>query len=98
MVRDDLIIKLRALMLDIIGVEIYHIDIDEDLRGKESFDKVSEELLKESITEDFNIDVDLSTMKTLTLDKIADYIKKENQYDLRESGVKYDPGKTLVMG
>ena len=79
--KDDLMIKLRALMLDIIGVEIYHIDIDEDLREKKSFDQGSEDILKESINEEFNIDMNLSKMKPLTLNKIADYIKQEQPAD-----------------
>lgn len=79
--RDDLMIKLRALMLDIIGVEIYHIDIDEDLRKKQSFDQGSEGILKESINEELNIDMDLSKMKPLTLNKITDHIKQEQTAD-----------------
>lgn len=81
--RDDLMIKLRALLLDIMGVEIYYIDNDTDLRAKQSFDQGSEELLLDALTKDFNVDIDLSTMKPLTLEKIADFIMQEKPYDLK---------------
>lgn len=81
--RDDLMIKLRALLLDIIGVEIYYIDTDADLRAKQSFDRGSEEIIKDSLNEDFNVDIDLSTMKPLTLEKIADFIMQEKSKDLK---------------
>ena len=68
-------------MLDIIGVQIYHIDVDEDLRKKQSFDQGSEDILKESINEELNIDMDLSKMKPLTFNKITDYLKQEETAD-----------------
>ena len=95
--RDDLMIKLRALMLDIIGVEIYHIDVDENLRKKQSFDQGSEDILKESINEEFNIDMDLSKMKPLTLNKIADHIKREQPADLNGSDVKGKPEENETL-
>lgn len=81
--RDDLMIKLRALLLDIIGVEIYYIDTDADLRAKQSFDQGSEELLIDALPKEFNVDIDLSIMKPLTLEKIADFIMQEQSYDLK---------------
>jgi hypothetical protein len=76
MEKEYLIIKLRALMLDIIGVEIYHLDIDEDLRNKKSFDAGCEEKLEECINDDFHIDIDIKSLKPLTMDKIAAKIIK----------------------
>lgn len=75
--RDYLLIKLRALLLDIIGVEIYYMSTEADLRSKESFDKGSHELLKESIFDCFYIDINLSNLVPLTLEKIADCIMNE---------------------
>jgi hypothetical protein len=101
--RDTLMIKLRALMLDIIGMEIYHIDIDEDLREKKSFEQVEAEILKESINKEFNVNIDITSLKPLTLDKIVDYIYLEmpsRTYKLRKPGSKDKPGekKTLNLG
>ena len=95
--RDDLMIKLRALMLDIIGVEIYHIDVDEDLREKQSFDQGSEDILKESINEELNVDMDLSKMKHLTLNKITDYIKQEQPIGLNGSDVQGEPEENETL-
>jgi len=75
--RDYLLIKLRALMLDIIGVEIYYIDIDADLIAKESFDHEEKELFKKSINEEFNIDIDFLKLQPFSLEKIADFIMQE---------------------
>ena len=91
--RDDLMIKLRALMLDIIGVEIYNIDLDEDLRKKQSFDQGSEEIFKECIDEEFNIDMDLSQLNPLTFVNIADYMIQEKQYGLKKPGLKNRQGE-----
>lgn len=88
-------IKLRALLLDIIGVEIYYIDIDADLREKQSFDQGSEELLKESINEEFNIDMDLLNLNPLSLEKIADYIMQEKSYDLKGGDITRERKKKL---
>ena len=75
--RDDVMIKLRSLLLDIIGVEIYHIDVDEDLREKESFDQNDEQNLKESIIEEFNVNIDIISLKPFTLDNIVYFIMQE---------------------
>ena len=75
--RDVLIIKLRTLLLDIIGAEIYHIDVDEDLREKRSFDQEDEKILKESINKKFNVNIDIASLYPLTLDNIVDSIMQE---------------------
>jgi hypothetical protein len=75
--RDTLTIKLRALMLDIIGVETYHIDVDEDLREKRSFDQIDEQSLIKSINREFNVNIDITSLKPLTLDNIVDSIMQE---------------------
>ena len=36
--RDDLIIKLKSLLMDVIGVESYSIEFNEDLRKRNSWD------------------------------------------------------------
>ena len=91
--RDDLMIKLKTLMLDIMGVEIYNIDPDEDLRKKQSFDQGSEEIFKESMDKKFNIDMDLSQPDPLTIANIADYIIKEKQYGRKKPGLKDRQGE-----
>jgi hypothetical protein len=74
--RNNLMIKVRALMLDIIGAEIYHIDVDEDIREKKSFDQSDEQILKESINKEFNVNIDITSLKPLTLNQIVYYIKR----------------------
>jgi hypothetical protein len=101
--RDTLMIKLRALMLDIIGVETYHIDVDEDLREKRSFDQEDEKILKESINKKFNVNIDIASLYPLTLDNIVDSIMQEQsakEVKLRKPGSKDKPGekKTLNLG
>ena len=76
----DLIISLKALMLDIFGVEIYSINSDEELRNRKTFDQGSMEILKELLYEKFNLEVDLSTLESLTLEVIADRIEKSQQH------------------
>jgi hypothetical protein len=75
--RDVLIIKLRTLLLDIIGVETYHIDVDEDLREKRSFDQIDEQSLIKSINREFNVNIDIASLYPLTLDNIVDSIMQE---------------------
>jgi len=83
---DYLMIRLRTLLLDIIGVEIYYMPPEADLRAKESFDAGSEELLRESIFDCFFIDIDLANQVPLTLEKIADYINQEIFLDSKGGG------------
>jgi len=92
--KDDLMIKLRALLLDIIGVEIYYIDVEADLRAKQSYDQGSEELLIDSLLKEFNVDIDLTTMKPLTLEKIADFIIQEKSKDLKGGAFTKEREKT----
>ena len=80
-------------MLDIIGVEIYNIDLDEDLRKKQSFDQGSEEIFKEIMDKKFNIDMDLSQLNPLTFVNIADYMIQEKQYGLKKTGLKDRQGE-----
>jgi len=84
--RDYLMIRLRAILLDIIGVEIYYMDTAADLRKKESFDIGSQELFRDSIFDCFYIDIDFSKQVPLTLEKIADYIIQEIFFDSEGGG------------
>ena len=73
--RDYLIIKLKSLLMDVIEVESYNIEFNEDLRKRNSWDIGCEKDFEKGIKEEL-IEVELSKLNPLTLDKIADAILK----------------------
>ncbi|UCH95114.1 MAG: hypothetical protein JSV88_33365 [Candidatus Aminicenantes bacterium] len=74
--RDHLQIKLKAILLNIIGIDSYYIEFDENLRLRQSWDTDSEKEFQELIYNEFDINVDLKGLSTLTLDNIADLIQE----------------------
>ena len=83
--KSDLIFEIKMCIVKIMGTQVLPIE-GEYLENLPYWNVEFKEEFKEQLVERFNIDIDLSKLKPLTLDKIADYIKQEQPADLNRSG------------
>jgi hypothetical protein len=75
MLREEILIKIR-LKLKIQLVDIaYYISDTEDLRNRIYFKEENESDFEESLNDELNLNLDLSSISPLTIDKIAEEIE-----------------------
>jgi acyl carrier protein len=80
----DLISEIMMCLASIMGNQVFPLEV-EFLEKLPYWNVELEADFKEQLVERFNIDIDLSKLKPLTFDKIADYIKHEQASDTRKT-------------
>lgn len=74
--RTDLIISIKSSLVCFLGVMVFQLDMDSDLRFTPYWNDDLEKDFKENLFEKFDIYIDLSKIDILTIDNIADAIYK----------------------
>ena len=82
--RDSLIAKIKSCLVNVVGRIAFEIEVNDDLRKKSFWDELETEF-PGKLYEKFKIEFDLTSLKPLTLDTIADYIKHEQASDTRKT-------------
>ena len=97
MVRDVILIKIRLKLKIQLGEIAYYISDTEDIRTKIYFKEENESDFEESLNDELDLNLDLSSISPLTIDKIADEI--ENLKNEENSSETLDlPVLKLVLG
>ena len=81
MERDVILIKIRLKLKVQLGDIAYYISNSEGLRNKIFFKGENERDFEESLNDELNLNLDLSTISPLTIDKIADEIENLYRYN-----------------
>ena len=74
--RTDLIISIQSSLVYLIGVMVFQVETDSDLRVTPYWNDALEKDFEENLFEKFGIYIDLSKIDILTIDNIADAIYK----------------------
>jgi acyl carrier protein len=98
--KSDLIFEIKMCIVKIMGTQVLPIEV-EFLEKLPYWNDEFEAEFKEQFVERFNIDMDLTKLKPLTFDKIADCIKQKQEQpaDLNRSGsdLKGEPEETGTL-
>jgi hypothetical protein len=74
--RTDLIISIQSSLVYLIGVMVFQVETDSDLRVTPYWNDDLEKDFEENLFEKFNIYIDLSKIDIMTIDNIADAVYK----------------------
>lgn len=74
--RNDLIISIQSSLVYLIGVMVFQVETNSDLRAIPYWNDELEKDFEEELFEKFDIYIDLSKIAILTIDNIADAINE----------------------